>query len=75
MNKLINKEMQETSSVFYDNLRKNEWKSTADYGPTTRARYDIIEKLVKQNSNQNPTILDVGCGTGNLLLKLKNAGL
>lgn len=61
-------------SKYYDKLRENEWKNTADFGPSARSRYDIIMNIAKNYLNSNSLILDVGCGSGNLLLKLKREG-
>lgn len=51
---------------FYDDLRKNEWKNTADFGPGVRTRYRIINKLLNKY-NVVGTLNDVGCGSGNLI--------
>jgi len=64
----------EKDSLFYDNLRKNEWKSTADFGPSTRSRYQIFLKLVEKHLSKESSILDVGCGSGNFLSLLKKKG-
>jgi SAM-dependent methyltransferase len=65
----------EKSKEFYDNLRKNEWKDTADFGPSTRTRYRIIKKLLsKFDIPKDASIFDSGCGSGNQLSILLQAG-
>jgi len=62
----------EKVALFYDKLRENEWSKTADFGPSTRSRYQIIVKLInKYVLNKESSILDIGCGSGNML-KLLN---
>jgi len=48
---------------FYDNLRKNEWREAASFGPSTNSRYRIITKLAQEYHASSP-LLDVGCGIG-----------
>lgn len=65
----------EKKSIFYDNLRKKEWKSNTDFSPSSQTRYEIILDLLNKYAiNQNLKILDCGCGVGNLLIKLKKNG-
>jgi SAM-dependent methyltransferase len=66
--------MKEQSSTYYDNLRLNEWKNTANFGPSCRLRYHILNKLIKKYSKNNAHILDIGCGSGNLLSVLRKNG-
>jgi SAM-dependent methyltransferase len=66
--------MKEKSSAYYDNLRQNEWKNTADFGPSCSLRYRIINKLVKKYFSNEAHIIDIGCGSGNLLSVLRKNG-
>jgi len=62
----------EKQSDYYDSLRKNEWKDAASIGPSSLSRFRIIIKLMKKHNFGGP-ILDIGCGSGTLLVKIKNA--
>lgn len=55
---------------FYNNLRKNEWLSIEDYGPSVKSRFNIIFRLISKYKARGP-VLDIGCGTGGLLNKLR----
>jgi len=66
--------MKERNNAYYDRLRKGEWKYTADFGPSCRSRYNIMRGLVKKYSNPKASLLDIGCGSGNLLSVLKKSG-
>jgi len=64
----------ERNSIFYDHLRKHAWKYAADFGPSARSRYRKILQLLTKFSNKNASIIDVGCGSGNLLKLLLQNG-
>lgn len=72
---LSKKHKKEKSSQFYDSLRKHEWKNSADFGPSTRTRYRIIKRILKKNNiHHAASILDTGCGSGNQMTVLQEAG-
>lgn len=58
---------------YYDKLWIKEWGNVADYNFSSKTRFRIIMRLLKEYKiPRHAKILDCGCGTGNLLLKLKN---
>jgi len=65
---------EQKKSDYYDILRKKEWRNTADFGPSIRARYKILVGLAKQYGKKDGFILDCGCGEGNLLKLLVRQG-
>lgn len=56
---------------FYNNLWRHEWKRLVAWGPSIFTKYRIIIKLIKRYGLSGE-LIDIGCGAGELLFRLKN---
>lgn len=74
MCKIVKKNNKEKKSSFYDKLICRQWRNVADFGPSFQSRYRISKKLLKKYADKESHIHEVGCGSGDFLLKLKNDG-
>jgi SAM-dependent methyltransferase len=74
MSKLLKKNNREKKAFFYDKLASNKWRDIANFGPSFQSRYRISKKLLKKYVHKESSIYEVGCGSGNFLLQLKNDG-
>lgn len=66
----FNNNQKKKNEFFYNNLFRNEWKNIADYGPSVNSRFAIMYKLLTEQQVKTP-ILDIGCGTGGFIKKIK----
>lgn len=62
-----------TQSVDYEEFWKNFWKDSARFGPAPRHRRRIIAGLLRRFPGKS--VIDVGCGSGNLIASLREMGI
>lgn len=61
--------MKKIKDLNYNQLHENIWSKTTKLGPTARSRYRLLTALI-QKYQPRPPIIDVGCGSGELLAQI-----
>ena len=68
------KQTREFFEKFSKQWSKNAKEDYSDFVNTIKIRNDYVEKICKKFVKKNSKILDVGCGTGDLVIKLSKKG-